>query len=158
MAEVSPRPYHRGLCEARNTNHCRLWRPCHWRASADLSGEAEQAQADNQATAVPLGETARNDHVPHVAYQEDHQGRQGPGHDDLRGGVHGRRRYGTTYIHIQFRADDQEYFIKHFMEEGYTKARLDRRKLVTYKDIGESAIINCLARDAADASYRGLSV
>lgn len=44
------------------------------------------------------------------------------------------------------------------MEEGYTKARLDRRKLVTYKDIGESAIINCLARDAADASYRGLSV
>lgn len=31
----------------------------------------------------------------------------------------------------------QEYFIKHFMEEGYTKARLDRRKLVTYKDIGE---------------------
>jgi len=34
-------------------------------------------------------------------------------------------------------ADCKEYFIKHFMEEGYTKARLDRRKLVTYKDIGE---------------------
>jgi len=37
---------------------------------------------------------------------------------------------------LSARADGQEYFIKHFMEEGYTKARLDRRKLVTYKDIG----------------------
>lgn len=29
------------------------------------------------------------------------------------------------------------------MEEGYTKARLDKRKLVTYKDMGEW---NCVAR------------
>ncbi|WWC91910.1 uncharacterized protein L201_006862 [Kwoniella dendrophila CBS 6074] len=28
-----------------------------------------------------------------------------------------------------------EYFIKHFMEEGYTKARLEKRKTVNYKDI-----------------------
>ncbi|KAK1922238.1 histone-fold-containing protein [Papiliotrema laurentii] len=28
-----------------------------------------------------------------------------------------------------------EYFIQHFMEEGLTKAQLDRRKLVTYKDL-----------------------
>ena len=59
---------------------------------------------------------------------------------------------------LSARADGQEYFIKHFMEEGYTKARLDRRKLVTYKDIGESAIIGCLDMDTADASYRGLPV
>jgi DNA polymerase epsilon subunit 4 len=32
----------------------------------------------------------------------------------------------------------KEYFIKHFMEEGCTKARLDKRKLVTYKDMGKS--------------------
>ena len=30
----------------------------------------------------------------------------------------------------------QEYFVQHFMEEGYTRARLDNRKLVTYKDMG----------------------
>jgi DNA polymerase epsilon subunit 4 len=34
-------------------------------------------------------------------------------------------------------ADIKEYFIKHFMEEGCTKARLDKRKLVTYKDMGK---------------------
>ncbi|ORX39435.1 histone-fold-containing protein [Kockovaella imperatae] len=28
-----------------------------------------------------------------------------------------------------------EYFIKHFMEEGYTKARLDKRKMVNYRDM-----------------------
>ncbi|WVN89978.1 uncharacterized protein L203_105208 [Cryptococcus depauperatus CBS 7841] len=28
-----------------------------------------------------------------------------------------------------------EYFIKHFMEEGYTKARLEKRKIVNYKDM-----------------------
>ncbi|KAI9633785.1 histone-fold-containing protein [Dioszegia hungarica] len=28
-----------------------------------------------------------------------------------------------------------EYFIKHFMEEGYTKARLDKRKIVNYRDM-----------------------
>lgn len=28
-----------------------------------------------------------------------------------------------------------EYFIKHFMEEGYTKARLERRRIVNYKDM-----------------------
>ncbi|KAK8853403.1 hypothetical protein IAR55_004109 [Kwoniella newhampshirensis] len=28
-----------------------------------------------------------------------------------------------------------EYFIKHFMEEGYTKARLEKRKIVNYKDL-----------------------
>ncbi|RXK40568.1 hypothetical protein M231_02220 [Tremella mesenterica] len=28
-----------------------------------------------------------------------------------------------------------EYFIKHFMEEGYTKARLDKRRIVNYKDM-----------------------
>ncbi|WVQ78996.1 hypothetical protein IAT38_001088 [Cryptococcus sp. DSM 104549] len=28
-----------------------------------------------------------------------------------------------------------EYFVKHFMEEGLTKARLEKRKLVTYKDM-----------------------
>ncbi|WVW86373.1 hypothetical protein I302_108419 [Kwoniella bestiolae CBS 10118] len=28
-----------------------------------------------------------------------------------------------------------EYFIKHFMEEGYTKARLEKRKTVNYKDM-----------------------
>lgn len=32
-------------------------------------------------------------------------------------------------------ADPQEYFIKHFMEEGYTKARIDRRRIVNYKDM-----------------------
>jgi hypothetical protein len=32
----------------------------------------------------------------------------------------------------------QEYFIKHFMEEGYTKARLDKRKIVNYRDMGKS--------------------
>lgn len=30
----------------------------------------------------------------------------------------------------------QEYFIKHFMEEGYTKARLEKRKLINYRDMG----------------------
>lgn len=29
-----------------------------------------------------------------------------------------------------------EYFIKHFMEEGYTKARLEKRKLINYRDMG----------------------
>ncbi|WVF67292.1 hypothetical protein IAT40_002043 [Kwoniella sp. CBS 6097] len=28
-----------------------------------------------------------------------------------------------------------EYFVKHFMEEGYTKARLEKRKTVNYKDL-----------------------
>ncbi|WVO21629.1 uncharacterized protein IAS62_002938 [Cryptococcus decagattii] len=28
-----------------------------------------------------------------------------------------------------------EYFIKHFMEEGYTKARLEKRKLINYRDM-----------------------
>jgi DNA polymerase epsilon subunit 4 len=28
-----------------------------------------------------------------------------------------------------------EYFIKHFMEEGYTKARLEQRRIVNYKDM-----------------------
>ncbi|RSH86432.1 uncharacterized protein EHS24_004687 [Apiotrichum porosum] len=28
-----------------------------------------------------------------------------------------------------------EYFIKHFMEEGYTKARMERRRIVNYKDM-----------------------
>ncbi|CAD6563819.1 MAG: hypothetical protein TREMPRED_001391 [Tremellales sp. Tagirdzhanova-0007] len=28
-----------------------------------------------------------------------------------------------------------EYFIKHFMEEGYTKARLEKRRIVNYKDM-----------------------
>ncbi|WRT70029.1 uncharacterized protein IL334_007022 [Kwoniella shivajii] len=28
-----------------------------------------------------------------------------------------------------------EYFVKHFMEEGYTKARLEKRKIVNYKDL-----------------------
>ncbi|WVQ75594.1 hypothetical protein IAR50_005222 [Cryptococcus sp. DSM 104548] len=28
-----------------------------------------------------------------------------------------------------------EYFIKHFMEEGYTKARLEKRKIINYKDM-----------------------
>jgi hypothetical protein len=51
-------------------------------------------------------------------------------------------------------ADGKEYFIKHFMEEGYTKARLDRRKLVTYKDIGGSA--RDLILTAADISYGGV--
>ena len=31
---------------------------------------------------------------------------------------------------------DEEYFVKHFIEEGYTRARLDQRKIVTYKDMG----------------------
>jgi hypothetical protein len=31
----------------------------------------------------------------------------------------------------------QEYFVKHFMEEGYTKARLDKRRIVNYRDMGE---------------------
>lgn len=33
----------------------------------------------------------------------------------------------------------KEYFIQHFMEEGYTKARLEKRKIVNYKDMGELA-------------------
>lgn len=38
----------------------------------------------------------------------------------------------------------KEYFIKHFMEEGCTKARLDKRKLVTYKDMGKlPQIVRC---------------
>lgn len=37
-------------------------------------------------------------------------------------------------------ADEQEYFVKHFMEEGYTRARLDNRKLITYKDLGRSLL------------------
>lgn len=28
-----------------------------------------------------------------------------------------------------------EYFIKHFMEEGYTKARLEKRRIVNYRDM-----------------------
>ncbi|RSH91439.1 hypothetical protein EHS25_009738 [Saitozyma podzolica] len=28
-----------------------------------------------------------------------------------------------------------EYFVKHFMEEGYTKARLDKRRIVNYRDM-----------------------
>lgn len=67
------------------------------RWTADSSYQAEQAQADNKATAVALGEATRDHHVPHVAYQEDHQGGQGPGHDDFRGGVHGRRCDGMTF-------------------------------------------------------------
>jgi DNA polymerase epsilon subunit 4 len=28
-----------------------------------------------------------------------------------------------------------EYFVKHFMEEGYTKARLEKRRIINYKDM-----------------------
>ncbi|BEI82840.1 hypothetical protein CcaverHIS002_0307080 [Cutaneotrichosporon cavernicola] len=28
-----------------------------------------------------------------------------------------------------------EYFVKHFMEEGYTKARLEKRRIISYKDM-----------------------
>jgi DNA polymerase epsilon subunit 4 len=55
----------------------------------------------------------------------------------------------------KFEADVKEYFIKHFMEEGYTKARLDRRKLVTYKDIGELQQLTSRL-SLADVSYGSL--
>ena len=34
----------------------------------------------------------------------------------------------------------EEYFIKRFMEEGYTKARLDKRRIVNYRDMGKSRL------------------
>jgi len=43
-----------------------------------------------------------------------------------------------------------EYFIKHFMEEGYTKARLERRRIVNYKDMA-----NVVARSDEFEFLRG---
>jgi DNA polymerase epsilon subunit 4 len=43
-----------------------------------------------------------------------------------------------------------EYFIKHFMEEGYTKARLERRRIVNYKDLA-----NVVARSEEFEFLRG---
>nr|KIR88630.1 DNA polymerase epsilon p12 subunit [Cryptococcus tetragattii IND107] len=44
-----------------------------------------------------------------------------------------------------------EYFIKHFMEEGYTKARLEKRKLINYRDMA-----NVVARSEEFDFLKGL--
>ncbi|ODN95287.1 hypothetical protein L198_04678 [Cryptococcus wingfieldii CBS 7118] len=45
-----------------------------------------------------------------------------------------------------------EYFIKHFMEEGYTKARLEKRKIINYKDMA-----NVVARNEEFDFLKGKS-
>ena len=53
-------------------------------------------ETHHQTTPIPRREATRHDHLPDQPGQAHHQGRQGAGHDDERGELHGRGRYGRS--------------------------------------------------------------